>query len=65
MIVDRRDIKRAKVVLYNLLISHQIYDLEKAKAIESAVEILADEFDRRKEPPYVPAGQSESNRRRH
>jgi hypothetical protein len=65
MIVNRQDIKKAKVVLHNLLINHQIYDSEKAKIIESAVAILADELDRRKEPRYISAGRSESNRRRH
>jgi hypothetical protein len=65
MIVNRRDIKKAKLVLYNLLINHQIYEPEKAKIIESAVGILADELERRKEPRYVSAGRSESSRRRH
>lgn len=65
MIVNRQDIKRAKVILYNLVINHQIYDPEKAKVIESAVEILSEELDRRKEPRYISAGRSESNRRRH
>jgi hypothetical protein len=65
MIVNRQDIKKAKVVLYNLLTTHQIYDREEAKIIEAAVKILQGELDRRKEPRFASGGQSESNRRRH
>ncbi len=65
MIVTLRDIKKAKIVLYNLLITRQIYDSEKAQVIQAAVKILADELNRRKEPPLISGGQAESNRRRH
>ena len=65
MIVNRQDIKKAKVVLYNLLITHQIYDRDQARVIEAAVKILQEELDRRKEPRFASGGQSESNRRRH
>jgi len=62
MPVTLKEIKKAKVVLYNL---HQIYDREQAKIIEAAIQILEGELDRRKEPRFVSGGQSESNRRRH
>ncbi len=65
MIVNRQDIKKAKVVLHNLLITRQIYDSDKAKIIEAAVNVLKEELERRKEPGFVAGGQAESNRRRH
>jgi len=65
MIVSLKAIRNAKGVLRNLLAARQIYDPEKAKVIKAAVEILAEELDRRKEPRFISGGQSESNRRRH